>query len=71
MKFNAVTIQISALLLRNNKVLADKILALNPDMDDEKVQEMDDAAYASALRTAVTRDMLGFFGSSPRSDGKK
>lgn len=70
-KFNAVTIQISALLLKGNRMLADKILALADGMDDEKVQEMSDAEYASALRNAIITDILGFFASSPHSDGKK
>lgn len=70
-KFNAVVIQISALLLKKNKPLADKILAMSPDMDDEKVQAMDDAEYAQALRNAIIVDIMGFFASSPHSDGKK
>lgn len=70
-KFNAVTIQISALLLKGNRVLADKILALTDGMDDAKVQEMSDAEYASALRNAIITDILGFFASSPHSGGKK
>ena len=70
-KFNAVVIQISALLLKSNKALADKILAMAPDMDDQKVQEMEDGEYAQALRNAILTDVMGFFASSPRSDGRK
>lgn len=70
-KFNAVVIQISALLLKENKALADRILAMGPDMDDEKVQALEDAEYAAALRNAILVDVMGFFASSPRSDGKK
>ena len=70
-KFNAVVIQISALLLKNNKKLADKILAMAPDMDDQKVQEMEDGEYAQALRNAILTDVMGFFASSPRTGGNQ
>lgn len=70
-KFNAVVIQITALLLKENKKLADRILAMEPDMDDEKVQELEDGDYAAKLRTAILTDVIGFFGSSPRSGGQK
>ena len=70
-KFNAVTIQISALLLKNDKETADKIIAMNLDESDEEIQKLDDADYARALRNAIITDVMGFFGSSPSSDGKK
>lgn len=70
-KFNAVTIQVSGLLLKNNKELADKIIAMGTEKSDEQVQKMDDAEYAMELRNSITRDVMGFFASSPRSDGKK
>lgn len=70
-KFNAVTIQISALLLKNDKTTADKIIAMNLDEKDETIQAMDDADYAKALRNAIISDVMGFFASSPRTDGKK
>lgn len=70
-KFNAVTIQVSGLLLRKNKSLADRIVAMSLEEDIEKIQEMDDAEYANALKTAIIRDVMGFFASSPRTDGQK
>lgn len=70
-KFNAVVIQVSALLLRNNKRLSDKIIAMSLEEPDETVQEMDDATYAQALRNTIIRDVMGFFASSQPSDGKQ
>lgn len=70
-KFNAVTIQVSALLLKNNKDLSDKIIAMSLEEDEDKIQEMDDATYATALRNAIIRDIMGFFASSRPSDGGK
>ena len=70
-KFNAVTIQISGLLLKGNRELADKIIAMSKEKTVEEVQEMQDAEYAGALRDAIITDIMGFFASSPRTDGKK
>ena len=70
-KFNAVTIQVSAKLLKANKGLADKIIAMSLDEKDEFVQGLDDATYAQALRNAIIKDVMGFFASSQPSDGKK
>ena len=70
-KFNAVVIQISALLLKNNKDLADRIIAASGNIEDKDVQKMDDGQYAQALRDTIIKDIMGFFASSPRSDGKK
>ena len=70
-KFNAVTIQVSSLLLRKNKALADRIIAMTLEETDESVQEMDDGTYAAALRNAIIKDVLGFFASSPRTAGQK
>lgn len=70
-QFNAVSIQVSGLLLKNNKELADRVIAMSLDETDEKVQEMDDAEYALALRNAIILDVMGFFASSPRTDGEK
>lgn len=70
-KFSAVVIQVSGLLLKGNKHVADKIIAMNRNISDKDVQEMEDAQYATALRNAILTDVMGFFASSPRSDGKK
>ena len=41
------------------------------DLPEEAVQKMEDGDYASALRDAIVTDVMGFFGSSPRTDGKQ
>ena len=69
-KFNAVTIQITSLLLKANKPLADRVAALADGMDLEKVQELDDAAYSIALKKAILGDVMGFFAPSAPSDGQ-
>ena len=70
-KFNAVLIQVSSLLLKKNKEVADKIISMNLGIDDEEVQSMEDSEYATALRNTILTDIMGFFASSPHSDGKK
>lgn len=70
-KFSAVVIQVSGLLLKENKPVADKIIAMSRNVSDEEVQKLEDAQYATALRDAIITDVMGFFASSPRSDGKK
>ena len=70
-KFNAVTIQVSALLLKNNKDLSDKIIAMSLEETEEEVEKMDDPTYATALRNAIIRDVMGFFTSSQPTAGKK
>ena len=69
-KFNAIIIQVSALLLQADKALADKVIAMNAKKTDAEVQNMEDGDYAAALRTAITTDVLGFFVPSQRSAGK-
>lgn len=70
-KFNSVVIQVSALLLKENKGIADKLIQMNAEIDDDAVQDLDDVEYAMALRTAILQDVLGFFASSPSTDGQK
>lgn len=70
-KFNAVTIQVSGKLLKQNKKLADRIIAMSLEESIEKVEEMDDVTYANALKNAIIRDVMGFFVSSPPTDGQK
>ena len=70
-RFNAVVIQISALLLKHDKDLSDKVIALSLEEPDEKIQELDDGEYATALRNAIIRDVMGFFASSQPSGGRK
>ena len=70
-KFSAVVIQVSGLLLKNNKPVSDKIIAMSREISDEEVQKLEDSQYATALRDAIITDVMGFFASSPRSDGKK
>lgn len=70
-KFNAVIIQVSALLLKTDKSLADKLIGMSTNEKDEEIQKLDDGAYAAALRAAITTDVLGFFVLSQHSDGRK
>ena len=70
-RFNAVVIQISALLLKHDKELSDRIIAMSLEESDEKIQELDDGSYAQALRNALIRDVMGFFASSQPSGGPK
>ena len=70
-KFNAIVIQIESLLMKNNPAVADRIIAMNKGISAEEVGKLDDAAYANALKTAIITDVMGFFASSPSSDGKK
>lgn len=70
-KFNAVVIQIESLLMKENQKVADKIIAMSREIPLEKVKEMEDAEYANALKTAIITDVMGFFASSPHTDGKK
>lgn len=70
-KFSAVVIQISALLLKTDKDLADKIIAMSMDETTAAVQKLEDAEYAQALRNAIIKDVMGFFGSSaPTGEAK-
>ena len=70
-KFNAVVIQIESLLMKNNPALGDKIVALSNDLKNEEVEKLSDSDYASMLRNAIITDVMGFFASSPHTDGKK
>lgn len=70
-KFNAVVIQLESLLLKENQKLADKIIAMSNGIEEKEVAKMEDADYAAALRKAIMTDVIGFFASSPRTDGKK
>ena len=70
-KFNAIVIQVESLLMKNNQAVADKIIAMSRGISGEEVAKLDDAEYANALKTAIVTDVIGFFGSSPSSDGRK
>lgn len=70
-KFNGVVIQVSALLLKTDKSLADKIIAMSLEEDDDAVQKLADGEYAGALRNAIMKDVMGFFASSAPTDGQK
>ena len=70
-KFSAVVIQVSGLLLKKNKSVADKIIAMSKNISEEEVQKIEDAQYATSLRDAIITDLMGFFASSPHSAGKK
>ena len=70
-KFNAIVIQIESLLMKHNQAVADKIIAMNRDITLDEVGKLDDADYANALKHAIITDVMGFFASSPSSDGRK
>lgn len=70
-KFSAVVIQISALLLKNRQDTADKLISFARDVSMDDVQELDEGEYGKALKNAITKEVLGFFASSQRTDGKK
>ena len=70
-RFSAVVIQVSGLLLKENKPLADKIISMSKGIDEEEVQKLENTEYAVSLRDAIITDVMGFFASSPRTDGKK
>ena len=70
-KFNAVTIQVSALLLRTDRDLSDRLIAMSLEEPIETVRGMEDADYALALRNAIIADVMGFFASSQPSAGGK
>lgn len=70
-KFSAVIIQVSGLLLKENKDVADRIIAMHKGIEAEEVHKLEDGEYATALRDAIITDVMGFFGSSPHTDGKQ
>lgn len=71
LKFSAIVIQVESLLMQKDQDVADKIIAMNRGIEEDEVAKLDDAEYAAALRAAILTDVIGFFGSSPRSAGKK
>lgn len=70
-KFSAVLIQVSALMLRENPEACDKIIHMNRGLTQAEIDKLDDAEYSNALKTAITRDVLGFFGSSRSTEEQK
>lgn len=70
-KFNAITIQIESLLLKKNPEVAEQLVAVHLDKTVDEIKELSDAEYAVALRDAITTDVIGFFASSPHTDGQK
>lgn len=70
-KFSAVVIQVSGLLLKENKAVADRLIAMSRNCSDADVQKLEDREYATALRDAILTDVMGFFAPSRPSDGTK
>lgn len=70
-RFNAVVIQISGVLLSKNRGLADRLVAFHKQITLDEVAEMEDGEYSLTLRDAITKDAIGFFGSSQHTAGKK
>ena len=61
-QFNALTLQVCSVVMKQNKGLCDRLIAKNKNIDLDAVQELDDAEYSLAMREAITKDVLGFFG---------
>lgn len=70
-KYNAITIQIESLLLKKNPEVAEQLVAAHLEKTVDEIEELSDAEYAVALRDAITTDVIGFFASSPHTDGQK
>lgn len=70
-KFSAIVIQVAGLMLRENQYACDKILCMSMGVTQEEVDKLDDAEYSNALKGAIVKDVIGFFGSSPSTAGQK
>jgi len=70
-KFSAVVIQIESLIIKEAPKTADKLVAMKLGITEEETENLDDAEYTNALKDAIIGDVLGFFASSPRTDGQK
>lgn len=70
-KFNSIIIQIESLLMKTNPDLGDRIIEICGGVPAGEINKMEDSEYAAKLKEAIIRDVLGFFASSPRSDGQK
>jgi len=70
-KFSAIVIQVAGLMLRENQDACDKILRMTLEMSQEELDKLDDAEYSNALKSAIVKDVIGFFGSSPSTAGRK
>ncbi len=69
-RFNSIVIQIAAKLMKEDQQLAEQIIAMREELTEEQVQELDDGAFALALRNAIITDVMGFFGSLGHTGGK-
>ena len=70
-QMNAIIIQIGSLTMKKNPDAADKLIAMNRKIPVEDVEKIDDGEYGKALRKAISEEVLGFLGSSPRTENKK
>lgn len=70
-KFSAIVIQVAGLMLRENQYACDKILCMSMNIKQEEVDKLDDAEYSNALKNAIIKDVIGFFGSSPSTAVRK
>lgn len=70
-KYNAITIQIESLLLKENPKVAEQLVAAHLEKTVDEIKDLSDAEFAVALRDAITTDVIGFFASSPHTDGQK
>lgn len=70
-KYNAITIQIESLLLKENPKVAEQLVAAHLEKTVDEIKDLSDAEFAVALRDAITTDVIGFFASSPHTVGQK
>lgn len=70
-RFNAVVIQIEGLLMKTNPGLAGRLICMSSGKTQDDVDKMTDQEFALGLRDAIITDVMGFFASSPHTDGRK
>lgn len=70
-KFNALVIQMESLIMQKSTAVADQLIMMHTGKEQEEVDKMQDAEYANALKDTIITDVIGFFASSPHTDGKK
>lgn len=70
-QINAIVIQIESLLVKDDPDLAGMIIGMSSGKTQEEIEEMDDGEYARLLKNAIMTDVIGFFGSSPSTAGRR
>ena len=70
-QYDAIVIQIGALLMKEKPTTADKLISINTGKTLDEVDTLDDGEYGKALRNSITAEVIGFFASSGNSGNKK